>query len=270
MVLKTLLFRALLLLACAVFGGNSGAGGQIPGGLEPAGEGLPLFRESGGIAVIAVATPDWAVVPVESRELFGDYQFIPAAVAARARGQIFQALESEVNWTISDDAGFFVAVPWTLGCGCAEVGWQEPVWVSPGDTVAFLITPTRPAGAQGDMPTYDVLGWHQPYPVGDFIPFWRTARKENPDWLTVREFFELLQVLPTEVSFQLNPESSFRGFLQWVEANPDRSHAFPVGTILSEWQRITGPEPGVGRTADSGNPVGSKPGTGETPGASSP
>jgi len=252
LVKETLLFRAPLLLACAILAGNSGAGGQIPGGLEPAGEGLPLFRESGGIAVIAVATPDWAMVPVESRELFGDYQYIPSAVTARARGQVFLALESEVNWTISDDAGFFVAVPWTLGCGCAEVGWQEPVWVSPGDTVAFLITPTRPAGAQGDMPAYDVLGWHQPYPVGDFIPFWRTARKENPDWLTVREFFELLQVLPTEVAFQLNPESSFRGFLEWVEANPDRSHAFPVGTILSEWRRITGPASGVDGAADSG------------------
>ena len=251
--MNTLLFRALFVLACAVLAGTSGAGGQITGSLEPAGEGLPLFRESGGIAVIAVATSDWAVVPVESRELLGDYQFIPSAVTARARGQVFRAMESEVDWAVSNEDGFFVAVPWTLGCGCAEVGWQEPVWVSPGDTVAFLLTPTRSAEAQGEMPAYDVLGWHQPYPVGDFIPFWRTARRENPDWLTAREFFELLQVLPTEVAFQLNPVSSFQDFLEWVDSNPERSHAFPAGTILSEWRRITGPAPGVGGAADSGS-----------------
>jgi hypothetical protein len=254
--------RIPLLSACAFFTGISGAGGQISGSFEPAGEGLPLFRESGGIAVIAMATPDWVVVPVESRDLFGDYQFIPSDVTARARGQVFRVLESEADWKISDDAGLFVAVPWTLGCGCAEVGWQEPVWVPSGDTVAFLLTPTRASGPRGGPPVYDVLGWHQPYPVGEFIPYWRTTRKENPDWLSVREFFDLLQVLPSEVAFQLNPESSLQGFLEWVEGHPNRSQAFPVETILSEWRRATGqlpggsgaPDPRAGGGPGAGNP----------------
>jgi hypothetical protein len=205
--------------------------------------------------VIAVATPDWEVVPAESRDLLGDYQFIPRAVTARGRGQVFRALESEMNWDIADDTGHFVAVPWTLGCGCAEVGWQEPVWVSPGDTVAFLLVPTRSARAGGDRSVYDVLGWHQPYPVGDFIPFWRTTREENPDWLAVHEFFELLQVLPTEVAFQLDPEASFRGVLEWVGANPTRSDAFPVRTIISEWRRVTESPSGDAGVATPGSGV---------------
>jgi hypothetical protein len=119
------------------------------------------------------------------------------------------------------------------------VGWNQPNWVTPGDTVAFLLTPTRDPGPSGSTPVYDLLGWHQPYPVGEFIPYWRRTPQEDQDWLSVEEFFHLLQALPREGTFQLNPETSFQELLDWVKARPGRSQAFPVRTILSEWRRAT-------------------------------
>jgi hypothetical protein len=238
---RAVLFLTAVLLS-VIPGSAQVTGHPITGAFEPAGEGLPLFRASGGIAAMAVATARWETVPVESRDLYGDYQYIPSAVTARARGQVFRALRSEEDWPISDDAGLFVAVPWTLGCGCAEVGWNQPTWVTPGDTVAFLLTPTRDPGPSGSMPVYDVLGWHQPYPVGDFIRYWPRTSLERSDWLSVEEFYDLLQVLPTETGFQLDPESSFQQVLAWVEARVGRSETFPVRTILSEWRRVTAKE----------------------------
>jgi hypothetical protein len=89
---------------------------------------------------------------------------------------------------------------------------------------------------------YDVLGWHQPYPVGDFIKYWPRTAQAGSEWLSVEEFYHLLQVLPTENAFQLDPDSSFQGVLAWVEASAGRSEAFPVRAILSEWRRVTARE----------------------------
>lgn len=238
--------RAVLLLAVAfsaAFLGSTRVTGQtLAGAFEPAGEGLPLFRASGGIAALAVATDRWEIVPAESRDLYGDYQYIPSAVSARGRGQVFQAVRSEMDWPISDDGGLFVAVPWTLGCGCAEVGWNQLTWVAPGDTVAFLLTPTRDPGPSGSMPVYDVLGWHQPYPVGDFIKYWPRSAQAGSEWLSVEEFYQLLQALPTENAFQLDPDSSFDRVIAWVGESAGRSEAFPIRAILSEWRRVTAKE----------------------------
>jgi len=214
---------------------------QVTGDLPPAGEGLPLFRNPGSLAVMARATARWDEVPTDTHDLLGDYRFLPPYATENSRGQVFELLESEPGWAPADSEGRFVVVPWTLGCGCADEGWGEPTWVRAGDTVTFLLSRTRERVPWTGPPVYDVLGWHQPYPTGDFIAYWRTTRERNPDWLTPREFFELLQVLPSGHAFQLDPSSSFRPLLAWLEGRPDRRAAFPVSTILSEWERRVGP-----------------------------
>ena len=136
---------------------SGGAGAQVSdagivGEFPPAGEGLPLYRPAGSVAALAVATEGWLPVPTHQRQLLGNYQFIPDVVAGAARGQRFRLLEAEGGWDVTRGEGVFVASPWTLGCGCAEVGWQEPTWVPPGDTVAFLLTPTRSKASNGGAP----------------------------------------------------------------------------------------------------------------------
>jgi hypothetical protein len=224
-------------------GRHSPGPASVPGGvrsdLPPAGEGLPLFRKAGSVAVLARATDRWDGVPTDAHDLLGDFRFLPPDATQNTRGQVFELLEAEEGWAPADPDGWFAVVPWTLGCGCADEGWDRPDWVPPGDTVTFLLSRTRermPTIWNGP-PVYDVLGWHQPYPTGDFVPFWRTSREPIPDWLTAREFFELLQVLPTEHALRLDAGASFRSLLAWLEEVPRRREAFPVSTILSEWEK---------------------------------
>jgi len=215
----------------------------VTGDLPPAGEGLPLFREAGTVAVLARAMDRWSGVPTDAHHLLGDYRLLPPYATQNTRGQLFELLEAEEGRAPADGEGRFVVVPWTLGCGCANEGWDQPDWVPPGDTVAFLLKETRermPASWTGP-PVYDVQGWHQPYPTGDFITFWRTTREANPDWLTAREFFELLRVLPTEHAFRLDPVASYGPLLAWVDGKPRRKGAFPLSTILSEWEKRARP-----------------------------
>jgi len=129
-------------------------------------------------------------------------------------------------------------VPWSFGPGCAEEGWQAPEWVAPGDTVAFLLIPTRSRSGDADrLAVFDVLGWQQPYPVGELIPFWRRGSRQNPVWLTAREFFELLTVLPSELAFRSDPGGALASALDWIARPPGREAIFPVPEILMEWER---------------------------------
>ena len=108
--------------------------------------------------------------------------------------------------------------------------------------MVFLLSPTRERMPWSGPPVFDVLGWHQPYPAGDFIPYWRGVREEPDSWLSVMEFYELLMVLPSEVSFRLDPSASLRAVQEWLDRNPGREDSFPVSTILGELEgREKGP-----------------------------
>lgn len=216
-----------------------GAQAGVVGEHDPAGAGLPLFRPAGSVAVMARATGLWWAVPTDPHDLLGPYHFLPPFATDDTKGQVFQLLESEPGWEVSDSEGRFVAVPWTVGCGCADEGWDRPDWVQPGDTVTFLLSRTRTRVPWSGPPVFDVLGWHQPYPVGEFIPFWRWARAEPEEWLTVAEFFSFLRVLPDEPAFQLDPGSSLDAVRDWLAQNPDRRRAFPIPSILRELDRLT-------------------------------
>jgi len=171
-------------------------------------DGLVLFREEGSVAVLARATPHWREVVTRSEELLGDFRYLPEYATVRTRGQVFEIVSS-------DGAGFlpvgerqFVAVPWSFGPGCAEEGWEGPEWVPPGDTVTFLLVPTRTRSSWREgLPVFDVLGWHQPYPVGDLIPFWRSGPRSNPNWLSASEFFKLVSLLLPRSAFEVDPEA---------------------------------------------------------------
>jgi hypothetical protein len=190
------------------------------------------------VAVIAQATESWVPVPTDPHDLLGSYQFLPPYATDDTEGQVFELLEVEPGGEVSDSTGQFVAVPWTVGCGCAEEGWDEPLWVTPGDTVVFLLTRTRTRVPWNGPPVFDVLGWHQPYPVGEFIPYWRWTREDPEKWLSVSEFFGLLKALPFEAAFSLDPTASRVAVESWLKENPGLEGAFPLPTILWELGRL--------------------------------
>ena len=125
-------FLEYSILPLALLMAPLGAQAQSAESFNPAGSGLPLYRQPGAAAVIARATPRWVPVPTDPHNLLGDYQFLPPYATDDTQGQLFEVLRSEPGWEVSGLEGRFVAVPWTVGCGCAEEGWDEPTWVPPG------------------------------------------------------------------------------------------------------------------------------------------
>ena len=217
------------------------AGAQGVQEFDPAGSGLPLFRPPNSVVVMAEATDRWLGVPTDPHNLLGTYQFLPTYATEDTRGQVFEILEREVSPALASDAGRFVAVPWTVGCGCADEGWDQPGWVTPGDTVVFLLNQTRARPPWEGLPVFDVLGWHQPYPAGEFIPYWRHTRAEPPRWLTRQEFFTYLSDLPSEATFRLDPASVLESVEGWIRDHPGVEEAFPLPTVLWELQRLARP-----------------------------
>ena len=163
---------------------------------------------------------------------------VPDYATEDTRGQVFEILRIETGTRLVEAGSSFIGVPWTVGCGCADEGWDQPGWVPPGDTVVFLLEQTRARSPWEGPPIFDVLGWHQPYPSGDFVQYWRHTRAEPADWLSVEEFFDLLVHLPGETAFRLDPSASRQALDQWREAYPDRESAFPMPTILWELDRL--------------------------------
>jgi hypothetical protein len=231
-------FRRFLVTSAAIgFLATPGAA-QRAGAPKLGVDGLVLFRDPGSVAVLARATSYWQAVSTRSEELLGDFRYLPEYATARARGQVFEILETDAPGWMGSARSRFVAVPWSFGPGCAEEGWLAPEWVIPGDTVTFLLIPTRSGSGKGDgRPVFDVLGWQQPYPVGELIPFWRKGPQKNPVWLTAQEFFELLTLLPSELAFRDEPEGALSSALDWMGRRPGRESAFPVPEILGEWEK---------------------------------
>jgi hypothetical protein len=230
-------FLISLVLFALGFGGLSAQSVQE---FDPAGAGLPLFRPAGGTPVKAIAQEEWLTVPTDAHDMLGDYRFLPHYATEDTRGQVFEVVRIEDGYSLVEPGDRFVGVPWTVGCGCADEGWDQPGWVSPGDTVVFLLTPTRARVPWAGPPVFDVLGWHQPYPSGDFVRYWRHTRLEPPEWLSTDEFFDLLTRLPGESAFRLDPSTSKRAVDGWLQDNPDREEAFPMPTILWELERLLG------------------------------
>ena len=124
----------------------------------------------------------------------------------------------------------FDVVPWAYGTSCARVVWTSESWVRPGSEVVFLLGTPRAASSS----TYDVLGWHSPYPTGEFLP-WRTQPRppsDRSEWLNAREYFELVRRLPISQSRFTYPDSAEAGIRVFEEGPPEWSSKFPGYEIL--------------------------------------
>ena len=233
--------RALLISIMILWIPGSLLEAQRPGQTKVGVDGLVLFRGEGSMAVLARATEFWQPVQTSTERLLGDFRYLPELASARTRGQLFELLDTDGLSSMVGPEGSFVVVPWSFGPGCAEEGWQTPEWVVPGDTVAFLLFPTRVRSPDAaGLPVFDVMGWHQPYPVGELIPFWRKSPQLNPNWLSATEFYELLTVLPSEAAFRTNPQGAIHRFSDWVGARAERETSFPVPEIRAGWEGVLG------------------------------
>ncbi len=130
-----------------------------------------------------------------------------------------------------------ILVPWGYGADCRPQLWQaDKPWLQPQQRGVFSAY-VRPLShwVQG-RPVLDVfLAWHQPYPGGEFLVYEaRRSRSPDPQWLTIAEYWSLIQALPSEEQARTAPEEAKASLRHWEQAHPIAARRFPASMIL-EW-----------------------------------
>jgi len=139
---------------------------------------------------LAVATGERVAVPVPEYAKRALPDSITEVIAYR-----FVVLESVGGpRLVSGDS--FLVVPWGYDEACRPMLWEGGEWVPSGAESVFRHgEPGRESGGQG---VFDVSGWHSPYPYGAFLKYGGTPSppEDRTEWLSARDYFGLLSVLP--------------------------------------------------------------------------
>ena len=200
------------------------------------------WHEKGGLsdrAVLAVATDAWWEMTRVSLPFFEPWKprvgppwFIlgrPPPDTAQYRAQRFVAVAFGVgaNHELESGSGFLV-VP--VGGGCLlDSPLKQREWITPGDTVTFLLDPEDTELGPNGEPIFLVSAFRGPNPgstqAGSDVR--SGARAE----LSGRQFFEFLHALPLPDRVRADPASAVADFRSWVVENVD-SVAYPVAEVL--------------------------------------
>jgi hypothetical protein len=127
-----------------------------------------------------------------------------------------------------------VIVPWDYDSGCRPSRWTRGfAWVPGGRPGTFTVRLRPDSLWVNGMPVFDAfLADFEPYPLS---PMYRddhirpTFRSST--WLTAEQYYELLEVLPTQQEREARPDSTWHVFLHWRDANSDLSQAYPANQI---------------------------------------
>ncbi|GMV06364.1 MAG: hypothetical protein AMXMBFR53_26400 [Gemmatimonadota bacterium] len=186
-----------------------------------------------GAVVLAVATGGRVPVSTDSLRFRGTWNF-GRRFPGTAPGHVFTVVRSAGDDDGVPSGATITVVPWGYDAACDLERWSAP-WVPTGDTVVFRLEATR-VSADDAKPVFDVLGWHEPYPTGEFLRYDVRGDDVERRWLTPGEYFEFVQVLPTLDTFESRPLEGLRQIERWVRARPELSEAFPVREVLERWR----------------------------------
>jgi hypothetical protein len=136
-----------------------------------------------------------------------------------------------------------VVVPWEYDAGCDFQLWTEGMdWARPGPQI-FQFMGSRQLRVEGRA-TFDVLGWHTPYPAGALIEDWTRPAAPRDAWLPAEAYFDLLSHLPRSASPSTgergdgsDTESGLDALTDWSEDNPEYAEAFPVPQLRGWYER---------------------------------
>jgi hypothetical protein len=178
--------------------------------------------------VLAVATSESVQVPLPDRALLSirtpealhvvpAYRFRVAEVAGG--GERHRSMRT------------LLAAPWKYDSACDLLPWGPAQWVAPGEEAVFTLAERR-TDVAGE-PVYDVLGWHAPYPQGEFLKYESDeARMDDREaWLGARDLFALLRALPDDAG-ESAAERLVRMERVFAEGDPRWRDSFPGTEIL--------------------------------------
>ena len=77
-----------------------------------------------------------------------------------------------------------------------------------------------------------MLALHEPYPHAELLKY-DVPRASKGLWLSVAEYWELLERLPATIPRGVLREVRLRQVRAWIAADPSRAERFPANVILS-------------------------------------
>src|SRR5688572_27051548 len=205
---------------------------------------VPGYRVRADAVLLATASADTV--------LTGPGHIVPSVFGghsgAGAPGPIFGQMFEAARFSSADSARLatafktrgdmrIVIVPWDYDPACDPTRWTGGfAWVPAAKAGTFTVA-LRPDSLWTDgIPVFDafIAAW-EPYPYPQpprEPPSFRTAEA-----LSAEQYFELLTAMPTGEDQRERPDSAWRAFLRWRDANPALVGRYPVNQLSIELAR---------------------------------
>ncbi|MFN2563975.1 MAG: hypothetical protein ABR499_03035 [Gemmatimonadaceae bacterium] len=200
---------------------------------------LVYFVGHAGADTLPVSAADRPSDPL-GRELWPkDWHPPTFGQSARVRqigGALSAQRKRELETALAASDSVVVLVPWDISAGCAPLPWRSSVrWITPGTAGLFRgRLRARNAWVRG-VPTLDVhTPTIEPYPGGPLGVRARPSPATRGAWLTPRELFGLIHVLPIESALRRQPEAATEPLRRWAQANPTLAARYPAADILRQ------------------------------------
>ena len=191
--------------------------------------GVSFVGPSATRAVLLVqATGRTSFVPVPQEPLFT--AAIPDSVR-EVPGFQFRVIAVQGGTTRLNAGDFLIAVPWQYDEACNFEEWGSEEWVPPGAEAVFTISEFR---EHGGVVVSDRLGWHSPYPYGEFLKYEARSsdRRERGEWLSAREYYDMVLALPPEDTTMSSAERALDTVRVIENGNPRWRARFPGNELL--------------------------------------
>lgn len=198
------------------------------------------------ISLGAITHDAWLIevtpLPDSGVATVGDATWARFARYARARPERSWAQRFVVRRVAAPaDAGRTLApgdtiliTPWAYEPDCYWVPWRERA-TRVTDTVGVMrLAPPRTDTEPGAPMTFDVLGWHAPYPSGALLGSRLRGAAARSSWLPAAEYFDFIAGLPrvpADHEGPRPPEAVQAAIRAWRAAHPEHLNTYPVSEI---------------------------------------
>jgi hypothetical protein len=210
--------------------------------IEPGSTYLLTVAHQDSMAVAAEGVRSIMDIPyVPGRELF-ERTPVPESEWTWIFGQVVDVERFHGDGAALLEGGSFkaIVVPWYLGNHCEAERWRRSALWIPVGTRGILKARLRPKDFWvGGLPVFDVLtASEQPYPIGRYSLLDLGHDGSRKPWLTVDQYWTLIEVLPTWTDLSDTPDSALGQLTSWAERNRALASRFPAIKILRHGKHL--------------------------------
>jgi len=200
---------------------------------------FPDIRSEGSTYFVGIATPDTARAGPGSKTFYPADARLSDPLEAPERPVYGQVVTTdriggrdaeEVRRIAERFDDRVIVVPWGYRADCRATVWTESTrWVEPGARGMYTAGLRPPEQWVDGQPTFDVLGWHEPYPHARFLLL---GDVPADSLLTADQFYSLYSSLPLREAVEEDPDGALETLREWTRVHPHLEPRRPVPQIL--------------------------------------